>query len=252
MKFPFAAKGVKKIFSAEILKLIAIICAVACVVAFVFVIAAYVAQVDIETGKIISGTEDELLTKIGISAIAFFIFGAAALVLIIIAFIIKLVGMSQAARDEGTFRGAIVCVLIEVVAIIVSGFFVKGSFAGVDYQSLDTNAITAMTSSMSFYWMILSLANLLITIFIITGIIRLADQLNNGEVGSKGNNVLKIIIVVNLLSIIASVVAMIFGSNPVTAIICLILIISALVLQIIQYFMYLSLLSNGKKMLERS
>ena len=252
MKFPFAAKGVKKIFSAEILKLIAIICTVACVISFVFIIAAYVGQVDIETGKIISGTEEELVTKVGVSAIAFFVLAAAAFVLLIIGFIIKLVGLSQSARDEATFRGAIACVFIEAVAIIVSGFFVSGNFNEVDYQSLDTNSITAMTSSMSFYWMLTSLANLLITIFIITGIIRLADQLNNGAVGSKGNNVLKIIIVVNLLAIISSVVAMIFGSNPVTAIICLVLIITALVLQIVQYFMYLSLLSTGKKMLEKS
>ncbi len=230
MKFPNAAKGVKKLFTAELLKLISIICLIACIICAVLVFMSAANKSD---------------TGLGVSAVVALIFFAATNILVIISGIMMLVGLVQAGRDEGAFKSALICILVEVAALIVASIISANSSAGIG-GSLD---LAATGSSLSLSHLITSVATLLITVFIITGIIRLADQLNDGSVSAKGSNVLKIIVVVNVLVIIADIIAMIFGANPASAVTCGILLLVALVLQIVQYFMYLSLLSNGKNML---
>ena len=235
MKFPNAAKGVRKIFSAEILKLIAIVCLIAGLICLILMLA-----------SVGNGSD----AGAGASAIGVLIFVGGAFVLMAVAAIMKLVGIVQSSRDESSFTAALVCILIEVVALIVSGFIAPPVIN--PSGSVDINALSAISNSVSLNHLIMSIANLLITVFIITGVIKLADQLNDGSVSAKGANLLKIIIVINGLAIIASIVSLIFGANSATAVTCGILLLVALILEIVQYFMYLSLLSNGKKMLVRN
>ncbi|MBQ9471775.1 MAG: hypothetical protein IJU73_01385 [Ruminococcus sp.] len=230
MKFPNATKGVKKLFTAELLKLISVICLAAAIICAVLLFVS---------------ASNNSTAGAGASTIAAMIFLVASSILMIISGIMMLVGLVQAGRDEGAFKSALICILVEVVALIVASIISANSSAGIG-GSFD---LSVAGSSLSLSHLITSVANLLITVFIITGIIRLADQLNDGSVSAKGSNVLKIIVVVNVLVIIADIIALIFGANPASAVTCGILLIVALVLQIIQFFMYLSLLSNGKKML---
>lgn len=234
MKYPNAAKGVKKIFTAKILELISIICMAAALISalLLFVTA---------SNKSTAGA--------GASAVAVMIFLVAAGILIIVGAIMMLVGLIQAGRDEVSFKSALICILGEIIALAIAGIISANSAAGMSGPVLD---LAAAGGTMSLSHLITSIGNLLITVFIITGIVRLADQLNDGAVSAKGSNVLKIIVAVNVLVIIADIIALIFGANPATATTCGILLIVALVLQIIQFFMYLSLLSNGKKMLANS
>lgn len=231
MKYPNAAKGVKKIFTAKILELISIICMAAALICalLLFVSAA-----------------NNSNAGAGASAIAAMIFLGGALILLTIGAIMMLVGLIQAGRDEASFKSALICILGEIIALAIATIISANSAAGMSGPVLD---LAAAGGSISLSHLITSISNLLITVFIITGIIRLADQLNDGSVSAKGSNVLKIIVVVNVLVIIADIIALIFGANPATAATCGILLIVALVLQIIQFFMYLSLLSNGKNML---
>ena len=231
MKFPNAAKGVKKLFTAELLKLISVICLIASIICAVLL---YVSAVN------------QTSAGAGASAIATFIFLMAAGVLVLISGIMMLVGLVQAARDESSFKSSLICILVEVVALIVSSIISANNTAGISENAFD---LAVAGSAISLSHLITSIASLLITIFIITGIIRLADQLNDGSVSAKGTNLLKVIVVLNILVIIADIIALIFGANPASTATCGILLIVALVLQIVQYFMYLSLLSNGKKML---
>ena len=231
MTFPNATKGVKKLFTAEILKLISVICLAAGLISAVL---AFVSAAN----KSEAGA--------GATAVAAVIFMLASSILIIIGGIIMLVGLVQAGRDEVSFKSALICILGEIIALAIAAIISANSAAGMSGPVMD---LAAAGGSMSLSHLILSIANLLITIFIITGVIRLADKLNDAGVSNKGGNVLKIIVVVNVLVIIADIIALIFGANPATAMTCGILLIVALVLQIIQFFMYLSLLNNGKKML---
>ena len=195
MRFPNAAKGVKRIFTAQILQLIGTVCAV--IGGLIF----------------ISGGATALLTKgsnagaaaalgqMGIALIFFIGYG----VLALIAFIMQLVGIINAKNDEDSFKSALICTIIGIIAPVIGGFFVRSA-----------PVVSSLCISFG------NLMGLFVTIFIISGIIKLADQLNRGDVSTKGTNVLKLIIVVAILS---------------------------LILNIIKYFMYLSFLSRLKKSL---
>ncbi len=221
MKFPNAAKGVKRIFTAEVLNLIATIC---------LAVAAVLIVVAVASGKFVSGRTSDAL--FGGSMLGAILFALAWLVLTIIGFIMKLVGIINASKDEASFKSALVFLIVSIVASIVSSVLMMN------------NVNTAGNLLYTFA----QLVEVFITIFVIAGGVKLADRLNRGDVGSKGTNVLKIIIVVNVLMLIANLVSSFMGGIA-ASVVSGVLLIVALVLEIVQYFLYLSFLNKAKKML---
>ncbi|WP_316608711.1 hypothetical protein [uncultured Ruminococcus sp.] len=225
MKFPNAAKGVKRIFTAEILGLISTILLI---IGFVLLIPAVLVAKN--------GAEGLEGAAIG-ATVAMGVFVLIAGVLSIIAFIMNIIGISNASKDEENFKSALLFLILGLVAKAASitiGRFVK-----------DAAVATGMLDSAS------SLLNIFVTIFVISGIVKLADRLNRGDISAKGTNVLKILIAVNVLSLIASFVASVMG-GPVASGVSLVLAIVSAVLSLVQYIMYLSLLGKAKKMLIES
>ena len=229
MRFPNAAKGVKKIFTAEVLALIA---AIAALFAGVFlVVAAATASANTDSGDVAALGAFGLMSILGI--------GAA--VLVIIGAIMKIVGISQAAADEDSFKTAIICLIIGIAGSVLSGIF--------------TNSSTVYSIGN----LISQLMSLFVTIFIISGIIKLADKLNDGVVSAKGTNLLKLITVIYALVLIANLIVLILGGVPTAEsftdgvsaveITAAVIYLVAGVLNVVQYFMYLSYLSKAKKML---
>ena len=92
------------------------------------------------------------------------------------------------------------------------------------------------------------LASLLVTIFVISGIMNLAEKLGDSAMVEKGKKIYYIIICVNVLALIANIIVSIFGGMTVSMIAAILAIIAA-ILSIIQYFFYLSYLAKAKKML---
>ena len=223
MKFPNAAKGMKKIFTAEILTLLASIFLVVATCLIVFGYAAGMAGTE-------TGSDDGILLAGGSFLIAL-IFMIAWLVLAVIAFIMNLVGVINASHDEQNFKSALIFLIIGIVSAILSGVFANSN-----------GTLSSMLYSLS------SLMNIFVTIFVIAGGVKLADRLNRGDVSAKGSNILKIIVVVAVLSLIASLIATIMG-GMIASVTAGVLAIVALILNIIQYFMYLSFLNQAKKML---
>ena len=225
MKYPNAAKGVKRIFTAEILGLISTILLI---IGFVLLIPAVLVAKN--------GAEGMEGAAIG-ATVAMGVFVLIAGVLSIIAFIMNIIGISNASKDEENFKSALLFLILGLVAKAASitiGRFVK-----------DAAVATGMLDSAS------SLLNIFVTIFVISGIVKLADRLNRGDISAKGTNVLKILIAVNVLSLIASFVASVMG-GPVASGVSLVLAIVSAVLSLVQYIMYLSLLGKAKKMLIES
>ncbi len=214
MRFPNAAAGVKKIFTAEILTLIA---AIATLISTILLV--------VTLGAAASGSKGGTIAAGGFTAILF----VAAGIVGIVAFIMSIVGISNASKDEPTFKTALICVIVGIVGSLVASIF-------------SGNAVVSSIGSL-----VTNVANLFVTIFVITGIIRLADQLNNAEVGNKGNNILKMIIAISVLAIIANLIVLIMGGR--VSVVAGIIAIVAAVLEIVQYIMYLSFLSNAKAML---
>ena len=129
MQFPNAAKGVKKLWVAEILSIIAVVLTV--IMAFVFVSNFRTQISDIETA-VTNGTEvvlsDEALT--GAQENALLATGGLAIglaVLSLIAFILSLIGTFQGKKDEVNFGYAFLIVVIGIVLSIVSSFLKQDS-----------------------------------------------------------------------------------------------------------------------------
>ena len=210
MRFPNAYAGVKKIFTAEILGLIAVI------LLLVAAVMALVAKGGAEQGV------DEAVVVGGIGAAAL---GLPALVLMVITFILNIVGLNAGAKDEPKFRTALTWVIIGIVASVVSG--------------LNVSWLQGACETLG------NLANILITIYVVQAIVSLSEKKMDEGMKAKGKRLLTIILVVYALATIAQVL----GDFVVTGKVGAILAVVALVLGIVQYVLYLSYLSKAKKML---
>ena len=225
MKFSDAYYGVKKIYLAEILKLISSI-------------AMFIAAAVIETAK--TTGDIEAATETGNMG---FMSGLvlAAGVLALIALIIEIIGVRRASWDEPSFKKALSWLFIGIVVnILQSGF-------------QNWNELVASLMS------ILSvISELLVTIFVCRGIIILAETLRNKTVATLGRKTIRRLITVQIIGLIARLAALIgtaltseadmaFSVLSVTA---LILSAAGSVISIAAYLIYLKTLRKGRDMLE--
>ena len=217
MRFPNAAKGVKKIFSAQILDLIGAI--LLTVAAILIIPVAASLKAENEVGFFVSGG----------TAVIFF---AAWLVLTVIAFIMNLVGIINASHDESNFKSALFFLILSIVSAMLIGVFAQ----------FNNGTVSGLMYSLS------TLFRLFVTIFIISGGVKLADRMNRGDVSATGTNVLKLIIVITVIELITSLIASFMG-GPVASVVAIVLFMAAVVLAVVQYFMYLVFLNKVKKML---
>lgn len=215
MKFPNAAKGVKRIFTAEILKLVAAVVSIIGVALMIITLAA--AESKAEGATIAAGTGTVILL-------------AVAAVLALIGGIMALIGIINASKDEGSFKVALFAIIISLCAAIVGGIFSQNS------------------TIQSICQIVQNLMSIFVTVFVIQGVSNLAEKVGNDNVAAQGKTLLTIIVAIYALSLIANIIVLIFGGMFVSVTAGVIAVI-ALVLNVIGYIVYLSLLSKGKKML---
>lgn len=215
MKFPNAAKGISKIFTSEILALIA---AIATGVAIILAAATYVS------------TKTNSDVGVAVSGIGFIIVAAGASVLTIIALILKIVGVVQTSRDEDSFKMIIYLTIFTLIVAVIAAIFSRNTFL--------YNVVQAVSS----------IGGFVTTLLIILGIGNLAAQLGNEEVIDKCSSQFKLILGIGIVSLLSRFFC-IFLPTVAAQSIVIALAIVALVLNVIQYILYLSLLSKAKKML---
>ena len=227
MKFPNAAKGVKKIFTAEILSLIGqILAAVSTIAVLIAILTSGITVESLKTGNGFEGLVGFLL----IAGIAWIIMG----IFMFIAMIIRIVGIAQARRDEDNFTAALVFQIMSIVTTLLTIFL----------------PIISVRAS-GFLDSVTTLLDVFVVILVISGIIKLSDKLNNGEIARKGVNILKLIIMINVFGLLGTLIASFMGGTVASVAAAVIALIAA-VLSVVQYIMYLSFLSKAKKMLEKS
>lgn len=214
MRFPNAYMGVKKLFTAEILN---IIVAIAGIIAGGTIIAAVKSAASPEGA--------------GAAVLGAGLLGVIAGIVAIVSFIIQLVGLNQAGKDEKNFRNGFIVALAGIVISVLSSSFAKNAFLSGLFNMLST------------------VCNLLITLMVISGVISLAKQLGASEIERKGNNILKILIVVYVLTAIIELLSGIFGKNAVGSITGVLSIVAG-IFAVLAAIFYISLLSKAKKMLE--
>ena len=218
MKFPNAAKGIKKIFNAEILNLIALIAT-----SILLILSVVLASL----------TESDNDATMGVLAISILVFGAVAGVMGIIALILMIVGTIQTAKDEPSFKMIIYLAVLNIIVAIIAALFSGNQFVN--------NLANGFNSVVSF----------ITSILVVIGVANLARQLLNTELAEKCAKLLRVIIWVGMLSLMTRFFSIFWGSKVALVIIIFLGIIS-IILSIIQYILYLSMLSKAKKILAES
>lgn len=217
MKFQNAYLGVKKIFAAEILSII---------VAVVLVASAVLGIVGIAS----AAAEDGVTAVITLLSTIVFIIAAA--VLAIIAFIFTLIGILKGAKDEPIFKGAFVAVIVGIAVAVLSSVFSKNTLA------------------VSLFNTIGDVAQVIVTIYVVTAIVNLANQLGDEKTAKTGHTVLLLIVIVCALSFIANITVLCFGYSTTPTMIAGVLALVAEILTVVQYVIYLVYLGKAKKMLK--
>lgn len=215
MKFPNAAKGISKIFTSEILALIA---AIATGVATILAVVMYAsAKTNSTAGAAASG-------------IGMLVLGLGASVLLVIALILQIVGVVQTSKDEDSFKMIIYLTIFTLIVAVVAAIFSR-----VTFLSNIANAVSSIGSFVT-------------TLLIILGIGNLGVQVGNDEVIDKCSSQFKLILGIGIVALLARFFCIFLPTVPAQGIVIALAVV-ALVLNVIQYILYLSLLSKAKKML---
>lgn len=204
--YPNAFGGIKKVFNAEILSLIATIL--------------------LGLGSVFAAAGAATST---LGALTFGgVFIVVGLVAFLVSYIMNLVGLHQAAKDEPKFKTAFILSIVALILTLAGGAISSG--AGETAQTIIS--------------IISSILKIAITVAIISGIMNLADRLNDPKLKEKGKNILILWVVIYVIALILQLVkvpALTVGLSVVS-----------LVLIVVVYIFYLSYLSKATKMLENN
>ena len=222
MRFPNAYEGVKKLFTSQILQIIA--GALLLIAAFSLVITGVAASGASNGGQVTDAEAIGILGAAGISGV----FGIGGLVVSIVAFVLMILGLNKGKIDEPNFKNALICIIASLVISIISGFV-----PGVGGKIISE---------------IGNIASFIANIFIIFGVRHLAIEVNDSAVEKKSNTLLYIIIAVNVLAIIAGIIAAVTTSNTGSSISSILSSIAS-ILNIVSIVLFLVLLAKAKNML---
>ena len=214
MQFPNAAKGVKKIYTAEILELIAALAMLLTTILGAVTLASMSAD---SAGGLIAG------------GLGFAVFGIGALVLSIIAFFMQLSGINAAKLDEPKFKNALIALIVGIVLQVVNGLIGAG-------------LVKDLCGSLAYA------CDMLVTIYIVQGIGSLAEKLNNSEIAEKSKSLITLLEVVWIVAVILNAVGGILTRSG--SAIAVIVSVAAGVAAIVAYIIFLGLLKKAKAMLE--
>lgn len=220
--FPRARKGVKKIFAAELITLFVSLASGFLLIFFESEIRQLPQTIEgLSNGGSLEMNGWIVLIVIGLAG-----------VLSLFASLINLIGYIQASRDETSFLGALIFMLLNVVLSGFATFFQQSSevFAGVFTISA-------------------SIAELFMIILTVKGLVNLSYNLNSRKMVARGNVLLRLIAVICLLSVVAEILVFMFRLNVFVTSLLFSIMITNLVLSLVYYIIYLVYLSGCCAML---
>ncbi len=218
MRFPNAHNGVKKIFIAEIVMVIATVAVlVGCIAAVVSL-------------KLSSNVRIPEEAVPGALLAAGSLLGGAALG--VFAAIFQIVGVVQAKKDENSFASALLFLFISIAASVVSASFSKVNFV----QDLSDT--------------VKSVCEVAVMIYIISGVRELAVKLERPGMKESANRASRLIFGVFGLKILAQLLAFVFDFWPAMVTAAAILAIVAAILNFVAYVYYVIFLAKAIRMLK--
>jgi hypothetical protein len=216
MRFPNAYRGVKKIWLAEMLMLLAAIVGIIMVI----VMAA--------NGTMVG--EDIVINEGVKTPIA--VLGIVTAVIALVAFILNLIGLINANNDDSAFRIALLVTILGIVASAISAIWSNN-------ETLNKWMDTALI-----------ICSMFASYYVLTGIANLAEKMSDAAtkaVALKSRTLVEgSFCATALFKLIISIFKIQNGSTIST-----ILAVIALLLELVSYILYLRALSKGKKMLAK-
>ena len=215
MKFPNAKKGIKNIFTGQLLMLISVRLTTVSSIAMV----------------VVNNLEDTASeTVMSASAIGLLLFSLVGAVLTVIALVFNIIGVFRSSKDEPVFKGVIFLMIFSLAVVIISAVFAN------------SQVISRLSDLVN------DIAGTITTVLIVIGFNKIAEKLGDEVVFRKGQNLLRVIIWIVLLSVIMKAVAL-FAPVAVMVVIEVVMLIVTGLLEVLQTFLYLFYLSKTKKML---
>lgn len=229
MTYPNAYAGVKRILSARILYLIAAILLIGGAVFFM------VSNKMITSEGVNTAVLDELMNDpskavevVGPVSIPVLL----GLALFVVAFIMELVGLGKAGKDEGAFRTGLWVAIIGLVACIVLGVV----------NSTENTILTAVSN------IVAQLIGIIVAFCIVKGIMNLAVKLNKADMLPTGKVINVFLAIWLIVAIITIVLPLVVPGEQMEQIAQYISLVGDLA-GIIAFFMILAYLGRAKKML---
>ncbi len=159
--------------------------------------------------------------------------GAAIAILGLIGYIMNLVGLNQAGKDEDLIKSAFSLAIFSLILGVAGGI------------------LGALFSSMTWISSVVNLINSIISLVIIHHVLFGGANLNSA-LADKAASTWKIIMTVVIIDIIVAIALIICGilagstASGIIAIVVIVLTVLDVILDIVSYFMYLSFLSRAK------
>ena len=210
MEFENAKNGLRKVYNAQILSIIA---------AIIGIVSAAVMAV---LGKAIQSNAESVNTTDVVSIIFLIVAG----ILAIVAFILNFVGIGRTSKDDESFKNALMMLVIAIAASVI-GSAIQTKFPGtakyLDYLH--------------------DLATLFVTYYVIGGCMSIAEKKNDVNLAATCKTARTFIIVAWVITIVLE-----FLSGAVNGLVTVLAIVGGLC-EIVAYIIYLVILSKTLKIL---
>ena len=218
MSFPNAHNGVKKIYTAEILSLIGSILPIIAVI------------LGAATTSLAEAAKAEADVGTAAGVLVIILLGLGAAVLSLIAFILNLMGITSAMKDEPTFKNALIFTIIGIAASALS------------------SAFSANETVSSFISILIKLSELFVSLYVVQGIMKLAEKLKDSNMVARGSKVRWWLVITFCIPALIQLVSGVFELKEADSVADTLSIVAA-VLSMVAYFIYLRYLAKAKKML---
>lgn len=218
MRYPNAAKGIKKIFLAEILSIIA---AALCVGVLVLLAVSHVN---------LNESGDVLRDKLKASGMStpFLIYSLGTLVLFLFSYILNMAGITQAAHDEESFRRALWAAVAGLL-VILAGSFLNQNNPQISKWIEILNTVCTMV----------------MTLLVLSGIGKIADSLGKTAVSELSRNTSRIVLYPFLMSVAGELLIAVLSLNETASALCQ---AAVYLMDIVAYVCYLRVLMKARTM----
>ena len=216
MNFKNAYKGLGNVITAEWLSILGTITGAGTVI---LALVGYAADVE------------KIEKLLDFSVGGFTILALVTMALFILSFILNLVGLGKAGKDEVEFKKALLYIVVGFILSAVGTYFEEK----ISWLNIVTSIVSQLTNTFAM-------------MHVVNGIAELADQMFNDKMIKKGQSVTVIILITFGIWLLGKLVVTFLFKDPKSNI-NVILTIAYLLMGIIQTFAYIIYLGKGRKML---